>query len=288
MHLGRYACMAALAGVVGIAKPGKDFESRERVRIQAHFDSVLSVLPLRDLSELTPAQRTKRAELLRTLRAYRDAGRFPHNYDRPGLVPTFVDPGTGVRCAVAHLVESTGRGDIVGRVAAGDNHVYVVELSADSAFRHWLRDNGLTLGEASEIQVPYMQAPVEVDPPRAYMGNAPAVALAAGSLGLTAWNLARNRHAERRALSIAGVALGTVGVVGGNMLLAGRQAAPDKAKAAIWTGLASTLTGAVTMLPIFRADPTKLQVSPTVSPSAGTAGVSVGVAASLRLSRSTP
>lgn len=290
MRLGRYAFVAAVATIAGITMRGRDFESRERVRIQAHFDSVLSALPSRDVSALTPSQRANRARLLATLRTYRDAGRFPHNYDRAGLVPTFVDPKTDVRCAVGYLVESTGRGDIVERVAAADNHVYVVQLSADTAFRHWLTDNGVTLAEAAWIQVPYMgtPAPVEVDPPRAYLGNAVAVLTTAGSLGLTGWNLVRNRHAERRGFSVAGMALGTVGVVGGNLLLASRQAAPDKAKAAIWTGLASTLTGAVTMLPVFRTDPNKIRVSPTVTPSEGHEGMRVGLTASLRLSRGAP
>lgn len=289
MDLGRYAFVAALAGLAGITMRDRDFESRERVRIQAHFDSVLTALPTRDLSALTAAQRARRAELIRTLRAYRDAGQFPHNYDRAGLVPTFIDPRTDVRCAVGHLVESTGRGDIVQRVAAADNHVYVVQLSADTAFRHWLTDNGLTLAEAAWIQVPYMgtPAPAEVDPPRAYLGNAVAVLTTAGSLGLTGWNLVRNRHAERRAFSIGGVAVGAASVIGGNLLLAAGSAAPDKAKAAIWTGLASTLTGAVTMLPVFRAAPNKLRVTPTVSPSEGN-GMRLGMTASLHLSPGNP
>jgi hypothetical protein len=288
MNLGRYVFVAAVAGLASITMRGRDFESRERVRIQAHFDSVLRALPTRDLSALNPSQRANRAALIRTLRAYRDAGRFPHNYDRAGVVPTFIDPRTDVRCAVGHLVESTGRGDIVRRVAAGDNHVYVVQLSADTAFRHWLTDNGLTLAEAAWIQMPYMRGPIEVDPRKPYVGNGPAVALAAGSVGLTAWNLVRNRHAERRVFSIGGVAVGAAGIIGGNLLLAGGSAAPDKAKAAIWTGLASTLTGAVTMLPVFHADPTKLQVSPTVSPSEGKEGMRFGMTASLRLSRGNP
>lgn len=129
----------------------------EVARIRAHFDSVLAELPARDVSMLTPDRRERRAELLRTLRAYRDAGEFPHNYDFPReAVPYFVDRGTGVLCAVAHLMASTGRRDIVDRVAAMDNNVWVPELAGDTAFTGWLDVHGLTLAEAARIQVPYI------------------------------------------------------------------------------------------------------------------------------------
>lgn len=129
----------------------------EVARIRAHFDSVLAELPARDVSMLTPDRRERRADLLRTLRAYRNAGEFPHNYDFPGeAVPYFVDRGTGVLCAVAHLMASTGRRDIVDRVAAMDNNVWVPELAGDTAFTGWLDVHGLTLAEAARIQVPYI------------------------------------------------------------------------------------------------------------------------------------
>lgn len=69
------------------------------VRVQAHFDSVISELTAahRDLS---PMQLHRRLQLIAELGKYRDRGQFPHNYDVPDrAVPTFVDPRTGVRCA---------------------------------------------------------------------------------------------------------------------------------------------------------------------------------------------
>ena len=77
--------------------------------------------------------------LIATLDAYRDRGLFPRNYDFPGqLMPYFFDRKTGVLCAVAHLLESTGRRDIVDRVAQMNNDVWVAELAPDSAFGTWL------------------------------------------------------------------------------------------------------------------------------------------------------
>ena len=129
-------------------------------RIRAHFDSVLAELPTHHDPALSAAQRSRRSALLLTLTAYRDAGSFPHNYDFPNQpTPYFVDRKTGVLCAVAHLLESTGRRDIVDRVAQTNNTAYVRELAADTAFVHWLDRQGLTLAEAAWIQIPYMGGP---------------------------------------------------------------------------------------------------------------------------------
>jgi hypothetical protein len=107
----------------------------EVARIRAHFDSVLVGLPSRDTHALLPTQRARRSHLLRTLHTYRDAGAFPHNYDFPQQpTPYFIDRGSGVLCAVAHLLASTGRRDIVDRVAAMNNNVYVSGLAGDTAF----------------------------------------------------------------------------------------------------------------------------------------------------------
>lgn len=131
----------------------------EVARIRAHFDSVLTELSpasSRNGLSLDPARRERRANLVATLRSYRDRGDFPHNYDFPGrAVPYFVDRKTGTLCAVAHLLASTGRRDIVDRVAARDNNVWVAALAGDTAFTSWLDANGVTLHEAARIQVPY-------------------------------------------------------------------------------------------------------------------------------------
>lgn len=181
-------------------------------RIRAHFDSVLSELPSRDVSALPASQRAHRRTLLATLRRYRDAGVFPHNYDFPGQpTPYFVDRKTGVLCAVAHLLESTGRRDIVDRVAAADNNVYVAELAGDSAFTGWLATHGLTLEEAAFIQVPYMGEPMPiVVEPRPASSNASytigsAIAIS-GSIATSLWTTRGNADGHRGLSNIAGLA----------------------------------------------------------------------------------
>ncbi len=190
-------------------------------RIRAHFDSVLAELPARDVSALGAERRARRAALVATLRAYRDRGVFPHNYDFDAPTPYFVDRKTGTLCAVAHLLESTGRRDIVDRVARADNNVWVAELASDTALAGWLDAHGLTLAEAARIQVPYVEdgeqvAPGVSAPNRQWaVGSAAAMGL---SLGTSLWNATRNASGRGRvanALGLtAGVAAFGLGVAG--------------------------------------------------------------------------
>jgi hypothetical protein len=183
-------------------------------RIRTHFDSVLGELEGRDVAALTAPQRAQRASLLATLRAYRDRGVFPHNYDFPGeAVPYFVDRETGTLCAVAHLLASTGRRDIVDRVARADNNVRVAQLAGDTAFGNWLDVHGLTLAEAARIQVPY----VVDDPPASRSANArstpAALPLTAGlSLGAATWNAFLNADGHSRLANAIGVGSGLLAI----------------------------------------------------------------------------
>src|SRR5512140_2947998 len=117
MRLNRSVVAAALAvaSLVLVAGKGRatpaslDRDATEVHRIRVHFDSVLAGLGRRDLSGLSTEQRSRRASLMTTLRAYQARGVFPHNYDFPGrATPYFVDRKTGTLCAVAHLLASTG------------------------------------------------------------------------------------------------------------------------------------------------------------------------------------
>ena len=179
-------------------------------RIRAHFDSVLAELPAGDLLALSSSQRVHRTALLTTLRAYREAGVFPHNYDFPGRpTPYFVDRKTGVLCAVAHLLESTGRRDIVDRVASFNNNVYVADLAGDTAIVRWLDTNGLTLVEAARIQIPYFYPSPDVVTPTSGNGTAYAIGSAlaiSGSLATSLWTTRGNADGHRRLSNFAGLA----------------------------------------------------------------------------------
>jgi hypothetical protein len=195
-------------------------EHREVVRIQAHFDSVLSELASSTVSRDAETS-ARRAALVRTLRAYRDAGVFPHNYDFPGqAVPYFVDRGTGTLCAVAHLLANTGRRDIVDRVARTNNNVWVAELAGDTAFTRWLDVNGISLAEAARIQVPYMETPTgaQVARQNAFMILAPA---ALGTATVTAMmNAMGNADGHSRTTRILGISAGALSVAAGSLVVA--------------------------------------------------------------------
>lgn len=96
----------------------------EVVRLRAHFDSVDEELRSADVSRLSTAQRAMRGQLIAWLREYRDAGQFPEN-DRFAnrMVPFFRD-SHGTLCAMAYLIDRSGRGDIVDKVASTRNNAY--------------------------------------------------------------------------------------------------------------------------------------------------------------------
>lgn len=128
---------------------------RERARLRAHFRAVLCELAARDVTSLSGAQRAMREELLESLARYARAGRFPRNLDFPGVtVPYFVD-AAGTRCAMAHLIESTGAAALVAQVAGAMNNARVHEMAGEPALRAWLDRAGLSADEAARIQPSY-------------------------------------------------------------------------------------------------------------------------------------
>ncbi|MDI1477295.1 hypothetical protein [Polyangium sp. y55x31] len=134
---------------------GRSLLAREKARLVAHFRTVLGELRARDTSHLSPEQRAARAGLIAELQRYARTGRFPRNLDFPGIsMPYFVD-AFGTRCAMAHLIESTGETDLVTRVAATANNAFIREIEGDIALRAWLDRAGLTAAEAARIQPSY-------------------------------------------------------------------------------------------------------------------------------------
>jgi len=228
----------------GLAHPASSAEAREIVRIRAHFDSVLSEVASRDLGTLTAAQRDRRRALTSELRAYRDRGVFPHNYDFPGrAVPYFVDRKTGTLCAVANLLAATGRRDIVDRVANMDNNVWVSELAGDTAFTSWLDANGITLAEAARIQVPYSR-PVstgEIARQMSFLVVAPVAV--AGALVTAPWNAFGNGDGRHTRVSAIGMTAGLLAGTAGGLLLS----VPELSAGVQEIGVATIGVGALSM-----------------------------------------
>ena len=208
--------VTTIAVVGGFRTPPRDAEFTEIRRIRIHFDSVLADLSAKDLSTLSDAQRARRAAVITTLRTYRDRGVFPHNYDFPGqAVPYFVDRKTGTLCAVAHLLASTGRRDIVDRVSKADNNVLVPQLAGDTALSSWLSANGLTLEEAAHIQVPYTRPVSNAEVAREVALVIVSPFALAGSAITSISNLRGNSDGHRRWVNAIGIASGLTTVLVG-------------------------------------------------------------------------
>ena len=122
--------------------------------MRAHLEGALAEIVASELPHLTDAQRRNRAEVAAALRGYIDAGAFPRNRARPYMTPVFIDD-EGNRCAVAHLLDVTGHGDLALRVAATRNLAFVRELADDPALAAWITAQGITVDEAARVQPMY-------------------------------------------------------------------------------------------------------------------------------------
>ncbi len=134
----------------------------ETTRIRTRLTAVEHQLRHADVSRLTPAQRAARVRNLDVLHEYWVRAVFPKNTDFPDqMMPYFVDR-YGTRCAMAYLIEQSGHGDLVARVAATNNNARIRELKSAPELVAWLRDNGLTAAEAAHIQPQYGPPPLPV------------------------------------------------------------------------------------------------------------------------------
>lgn len=206
-------------------------------RVRAHFDSVLRELGARDVSRLSAEQRERRSALVERLRAYRDRGDFPHNYDFPAeMVPYFVDRETGALCAVGHLLATTGRRDMVDRVARTNNNVRVAQLATDTAFAGWLDAHGLTLNEAARIQPTYGPPTTFERHPELTLGTS---AAAAGSVVMAVLNGTANADGRSSMVSGLGLTIGVAAVVLGAKLAGVDYGSRSLGTAGMVTGVAS-------------------------------------------------
>jgi hypothetical protein len=223
----------------------ESFQQRETRRVQAHFDSVLGELHTAIPTRLTSAQLAGRERLIATLQGYRDRAQFPRNYDFAEQTPYFVDRKTGIRCAVAHLLESTMRHDLVARIARTNNNVRAGDLYGDTAFVSWLDQHGLTIADAARIQPAYDGDPQgpDVFEVAYYIAAGATLTTAATSVGLTAWNLTGNRGGKHKKAAVWGLVtgLGTT-LVGG--AIAAKLTEPNEKR----VGQAGAVVGMVGMI----------------------------------------
>lgn len=231
---------AALFGA-STPSPVSSARAAEVMRLERHFDSVDVELRSRDVSALTAAQRLNRAQLVSWLRDYRNADRFPVNDRFKQPTPFFRDKD-GVLCAMAYLIDRSGRGDIVDKVAATRNNAYIRQLADDPALISWLDTWGLSVAEAGRIQPSYGGDGVIDDDDDVVDSDVAlgAIGLGGASLAMTAVNIVKPSTAS----GLVGVLAGVSAIIFGAVNLDDDEYSGNDQVGAVTIGLGALSLGA--------------------------------------------
>ena len=187
----------------------------EAVRLRAHFDSVDQELRARDISRLSVEQRAMRTKLISWLRDYRNAGTFPENDRFTDRALPFFRDSRGTLCAMAYLVDRSGRTDIVDHIAKTRNNAFIRELADDPALVAWLETSGLSVDEAARIQPQYGGFPVYVTVPDTKRVSANYALLSMGLGGTSLGSLGFNLLMPSRTSGGVGLTAGLATIIAG-------------------------------------------------------------------------
>ncbi len=146
-----------------IRKRFRTFNFAETLRIRFHLAKVEIKLRNKDVCKLSLELKERRIENLDRLHSYWVRGKFPKNPDFSHRIPYFKD-ASGVPCAVAYLIEKSGKSALVNEVARTNNHVYVNDIQ-DGPVLDWINNSGLTQDEAALIQPSYGPCWPDICPP---------------------------------------------------------------------------------------------------------------------------
>lgn len=235
---------------------------REVARLRSHFDSVDVELRHSHALQLTPAQRTARVTLIGWLRDYREAGRFPRNDRFPSHAMPFFRDSRGVLCAMAYLIDRSGRGDLVDRVAMTRNNAFIPELAGDRDLRDWLDSAGLSVMEAARIQPQYGPDPTIAE--EGVSSDYALTSILVSGSALTTAGL--NLISPTRSTGWAGIIAGSAGIIAGAVNLDGNDATDNVAAANIIVGAGALGIGIYRLV---RNRPARASVVPVVSPATG-------------------
>lgn len=124
-------------------------------RIQRHLQLVEARLREQMPMALTAEQQANRSQLLDTLHAYWQEGRFPQNTRHAHRQPYFVDD-YNTACAVGYLLLSSGEQELVARIRQADNYAYLHDLLPTyPELGQWADANGFDADELAWIQPGY-------------------------------------------------------------------------------------------------------------------------------------
>lgn len=219
-------------------------------RLRAHFDSVDSELRARKVAGMSASQLRRRARLTAWLREYRNAGAFPVNDKFDSPTPFFRDRN-GTLCAMAYLIDRSGRTDIVDKVAATRNNAYIAELADDPALIAWLDSSGLSVSEAARIQPAYNGFPDH--PPQQRVDSdfaLAAVGLGSVSFASSAINIMRPSYVS----GLLGIVVGAVSIGVGADHFDSNQGTDRVATAVVGLGAVSLGAGVYGLLEARRND----------------------------------
>ena len=201
--------LSSLPEAAAVLRPASDTHA-EVVRLRAHFDSVDAELRAPTTEALSAPQRAARLQLIGWLREYRDAGVFPQNDRFPGRAVPFFRDSRGVLCAMAYLIERTGRKDLVDRVADAQNNARIRELSGNQDLRAWLDSVGMSVEEAARVQPTYGGPGLGVSDRGLSATYAVTSVLVSGTGVATIW---LNTFRPSKVRAWAGIAAGTAGII---------------------------------------------------------------------------
>lgn len=105
--------------------------------------------------------RAEREKQIERLKAYAAAGRFAMNDGAPGLAFVWRDD-QGRLCAMAHLVNASGRADLVDRVARKQNDLQLASVKSGD-LHDWMLRSGLTVEEIQLVQEPGFMGRRDID-----------------------------------------------------------------------------------------------------------------------------
>jgi hypothetical protein len=121
--------------------------------IQLHLASVIEVLSLRNVQNLSREQQIHRENLLRILENYAIQGTFPVNDYLPFQNPVFIDRFE-THCAVGYLMQQSGSENLARQIQSNQNFAFVRQISIDGV-AEWANEHGFTLDELAWIQPGY-------------------------------------------------------------------------------------------------------------------------------------
>jgi len=126
----------------------------DHARITEHLQRTEHDLRAKDVSDLSLAQQTARAENLDALHRYWVRGVYPHNTYVPGVrVPVFID-ADGRACAVGQLMIDSGAEVLAQHIAMDERLEYLATIETQGV-EHWIEASGLTFDELARIQPSY-------------------------------------------------------------------------------------------------------------------------------------